>query len=348
MNWTIHPIAGFERLAPTWNAVNDAAGGLPFLHARFVAPLCREFGDDHLKIALCEDAESPVAIAILTSIGWGRWSTFQPSQAPLGAWVMRPGQDLGRALAGLARALPGFTLTIGLTQQDPDRVARPIDAPLLQTLDYIQTARVAVSGSFEDYWSARGKNLRHNMKRQRAKLAQDGVATRLEILTRPHEVAPALQDYGRLESAGWKASYGTAIHPDNAQGCFYRAIMEAYCDAGAGRIHRYWFGDRVVALDLCITGGDTLVILKTTYDESIQNVSPAFLMREEAFRGLFAEQTVRRIEFFGKVMDWHTRWTTETRTLYHVTYYRSSLLPKLRSITGSLRGFTDAPADAGV
>jgi CelD/BcsL family acetyltransferase involved in cellulose biosynthesis len=348
MNWTIHPVAALERLAPTWNALNEAAGGLPFLHTRFVAPLCGEFGDSDLKIALCEDAEGPLAIAILTSIGWGRWATFQPSQTPLGAWLMRPGQDLGRALAGLVRALPGFPLTIGVTQQDPDRAARPMDAPLLHTLDYVQIARVIVSGSFEDYWSARGTNLRHNMKRQRAKLARDGVTTRLEILTRPHEVAPALHDYGRLEAAGWKAGYGTAIHPDNAQGRFYRAIMEAYCGAGAGRIYRYWFGDHVVALDLCLTGGDALVILKTTYDESIKHVSPAFLMREEAFRRLFAEQTVRRIEFFGALMDWHRRWTAEVRTLYHVNYYRSSLLPKLRSIAASIGGFAGAPADAAV
>ena len=37
MNWTIYPTTGFERLAPTWNALNEAAGGLPFLHMRFVS-----------------------------------------------------------------------------------------------------------------------------------------------------------------------------------------------------------------------------------------------------------------------------------------------------------------------
>ncbi|MGH8593597.1 MAG: GNAT family N-acetyltransferase [Gammaproteobacteria bacterium] len=338
MKWTISPIAHFDRLVPKWDALNDAAGGLPFLHTRFVSSLCREFGDDNLRLALCEGAQGPLAIGILARTGFGQWATFQPSQSPLGAWVMRPSEDWDRVLAGLARALPGLTLAIGVTQQDPDRVPRPADTPCLYTLDYIQTARVPITGTFEDYWSARGKNLRHNMKRQRAKLAQDGISTRLEILTRADEVGPALEEYGRLESAGWKAGYGTAVHPDNAQGRFYRAMMEAYCGAGAGRIYRYRFGDRVVAIDLCIVGGGALVILKTTYDESIKTISPAFLMREEAFRRLFAERAVRRIEFFGKLMEWHTRWTDDVRTLYHVNFYRSRLMPGLKSIAAQFGG----------
>ena len=46
-----------------------------------------------------------------------------------------------------------------------------------------------IAGSFDDYWNARGKNLRQNMKKQRAKLQKDGVATRLETLTRAEDVA---------------------------------------------------------------------------------------------------------------------------------------------------------------
>ena len=338
MNWTHYPIAQFEQLAPSWNALNDAAGGLPFLHSRFIEPLCRIFGESTLKIALCENAQGPIAMGILVRRGLSQWETFQPSQLPLGTWLMRPDQDFERVLSGLARSLPGVALAIGITQQDPGCAGRPAESSRLHTLDYIQTARVALTGSFEDYWSKRGKNLRHNMKRQRAKLEGDGVATRLETLTRAEEVGSAIEDYGRLESAGWKSGLGTAVHPDNDQGRFYRAMMEAFCTAGAGRIYRYRFGDRVVAIDLCVEGGGALVILKTTYDEAIKTISPAFLMREESFRGLFGERKVERIEFFGKLMEWHTRWTDDVRTLYHINYYRSRLVPGLRSLVARFGG----------
>src|SRR5262245_16548623 len=275
-------------------------------------------------------------MGLLARRGHSQWETFQPSQLPLGAWVMRPEGDFGLLLSGLGRKLPGIALAIGVTQQDPACVARPPETARLHTLDYIQTARVAVTGTFEAYWSKRGKNLRHNMKRQRAKLESEGTRTTLEMLTRPEDVGAAIEDYGRLESAGWKSEYGTAVHPDNDQGRFYRAMMEAFCSAGAGTIYRYRFGERVVAVDLCIQGGGALVILKTTYDEALKTISPAFLMREESFKGLFSERKVERIEFFGKLMEWHTRWSDDVRTLYHVNYYRSQLVPRIRNMAARL------------
>jgi CelD/BcsL family acetyltransferase involved in cellulose biosynthesis len=343
INWTLHPIGELVRLEDDWNRLSDAAGALPFMQTRFITPLCEVFGDAELRVARCEDSSGVAAMGILSRRGVGMWETFQPSQLPLGAWLVRPDQRHDTLLPALGRALPGMTLAIGITQQDPSCTPRPTESDVLRTLDYIQTARVPICGSFDAYWAKRGKNLRHNMKRQRAKLQQDGVHTRLEMLTRREQVAEAIEQYGQLESGGWKAGYGTAVHPDNDQGRFYRSMLESFCDAGRCRIYRYRFDERVVAIDLCIEGGGAIVILKTTYDESIKTISPAFLMREEAFRGLFEEQRLERIEFFGKLMEWHTRWTDDVRTLYHVNWYRSSLLPSLGSVAARLRNRAEPP-----
>ncbi len=347
MKWTFFPVAQFGQLGPTWNALNDGAGSLPFLHSRFIAPLCDAFGDRNLKLALCESAQRLLAMGIVTRKGLAQWQTFQPSQLPLGAWVMRPDQDFEPLLSELVKSLPGVVLAVGITQQDPDCAQRPTESASLHTLDYIRTARVPVTGTFDEYWDLRGKNLRHNMKRQRAKLVQDGVATRLEILTRAEEVGPAMEDYGRLESVGWKAASGTAISPDNAQGRFYRSMLEAFCRAGKGRIYRYRFGERVVAVDLCIEGGGALVILKTTYDESIKSISPAFLMRQEAFRKLFDEGQIKWIEFYGRVMEWHTKWSNDVRTMYHVNYYRWPFLPRIRRMAMRTHRTVDSPDSTG-
>jgi hypothetical protein len=93
MNWNLYPIEQLERLAPTWDAINDASGSLPFLQSRFILPLCQTFGDRSLRIALFESAQGPLAMGILTRKGLAQWETFQPSQLPIGAWVMRPDQD---------------------------------------------------------------------------------------------------------------------------------------------------------------------------------------------------------------------------------------------------------------
>jgi CelD/BcsL family acetyltransferase involved in cellulose biosynthesis len=186
-------------------------------------------------------------------------------------------------------------------------------------------------GSFEEYWAQRGKNLRHNLKRQRNQLAKQSVECHVDAVTSSSEVAAAVAEYARLESAGWKSETGTAVRVDNAQGRFYTQLLQEHCDQGYGRIYRFWLGGQVVATDLCVDNGETCIILKTSYDEAITNLSPSLLMREDYFRDLFAAG-MRRIEFYGKVMDWHTKWSDETRTLYHINCYRSPLIAALQRV----------------
>ncbi|MDQ2821592.1 MAG: GNAT family N-acetyltransferase [Pseudomonadota bacterium] len=324
MKWTLYPASRFADFAPQWDALQALRPAAPMLQADFIAALLAEFGSGAELLAVCDDA-----MAIVRSHGRGSWATFQPAQAPLGMWIERPGLDRQTAMASLLRALPGVGLVLGLTQLDPLLAPAPIEP-----IDYIQTARITVAGSFDDYWAARGKNLRSNLKKQRARLAADGTALRLETSRAVKEMAHAVADFGRLESAGWKAGAGTAVSPDNAQGRFYTRMMEAFAARGAATVYRYWFNEQLVAMDLCIRQDDCIVVLKTTYDESVpKTFSPALLMREDAVRALFEDGGTARIEFYGKVMEWHTRWTEEVRTLYHVNHYRWAALRRLHALS---------------
>jgi CelD/BcsL family acetyltransferase involved in cellulose biosynthesis len=329
--WTLHCVARFASVAPAWDALCAQSGALPFLRSDFLLPALAEFGTGRELLGVCGNAAEPVAMGLFGRRRVGAWETFQPAQLPLGALVARNGPDLADLARALVPALPQLALTVAITQQDPAIRPRPSDAPTLGTLDYVDTARVAVEGAFDAYWAARGKNLRQNVRKQLAKLEQDGIAPRLDCVTHSQGVAEAIEQYGRLESAGWKAKAGTAIGPDNAQGHFYRGVFEAFCARGAARIYRCWFGDRVVAIDLCLIDGPVLVVLKTTYDESLRMVSPASLLRYAYFRTLFDEGVIRRIEFYGKVMDWHLRWTSDVRTLYHVNAYRWPWVQRLHA-----------------
>lgn len=73
------------------------------------------------------------------------------------------------------------------------------------------------------------------------------------------------------------------------------------------------------------------VPLKTTCDESIQGLSPSSLLRQEACRSVFEEGRVGRIEFYGRMVDWTSRWTELSRTLFHVYAYRWGMVARLRS-----------------
>jgi CelD/BcsL family acetyltransferase involved in cellulose biosynthesis len=333
MTWTLLPAAEFGAHADRWAQFNDETSASPLLHVDFVRPLLAHFGTGKELLALCEHNGQLAAMAIVAPCGPGKWDTFQPSQAPIGMWMHRRGADLAALLGALTRALPGFPLVLGLTQRDPALDPLPGPAATLKSTDYIQTARIKIVGSFDDYWNARGKNLRANLKKQRAKLLKEGIATRLEVSRAPQDVAAAVDDYGRLESAGWKSGIGTAVSADNAQGRFYRDMLEGFFARGAGSILRYWFDDKIVAMNLCIEGRDCLIVLKTAYDESLGNqYSPAFLMREETCQQLFEEKKFDTLEFYGRVMEWHLRWTDDIRTMYHLTSYRWPALLQLHTL----------------
>jgi CelD/BcsL family acetyltransferase involved in cellulose biosynthesis len=349
MTWTLLPANEFAAYADCWAQLNAETCATPLLRPEFVQPLLTELGNGKELLALYQQDGRPCAMAIIAPGGPGKWQTFQPSQAPIGMWMHRPGANLAAMLAALIRALPGMPLVFGVTQRDPALEPRPAAGTTTVTDDYIETARVNISGSFDDYWNGRGKNLRANMKKQRAKLAKEGIATRLEIIRDPDAVAAAIADYGRLETTGWKSGIGTAVDAGNPQGRFYQGMLEAFCRRGDGCILRYWFDEKVVAMNLCIEGFGCMIILKTAYDEALGNqYSPAFMMLEETCRQLFDEPRFGTLEFYGRVMEWHRRWTDDVRTMYHLTGYRWAPLLQLHSVLKNRKARKAAPRAAAI
>ncbi|MFQ5535280.1 MAG: GNAT family N-acetyltransferase [Sphingomonadales bacterium] len=326
MKWSFRNLDAFPDFAPKWGALNAEVNGSPLLDPTFLEISLQHFSRGGELIAAYGDTRSPAALAIMARTGRFSWQTFQPAQAPLGAWLCRPDLELKTAMADLVAALPGPSLVAAISQQDPDLSARPKDGGSLRTFDYIETARITLPNSFDTYWAARGKNLRHTMKRQRNLLAREGIESRLEIVTAENRMAAAVKDYGALESRSWKADEGGAIHASNLQGRFYTALMQAFSRHNRAAVYRYWYDDRLVASDLCIHDDRVFIILKTTYDGAEKKTSPAHLMRQESFRKILADRRFKTIEFYGRAMDWHHKWSDEIRRMHHVNCYRWPVL----------------------
>lgn len=332
IHWKNLPATALEqdpRLITTWDKLNAMRGNLPFLAADAIVTALNTLGAGTERLLVGHDGTNVVALFLLVNQGKFQWSTFQPSQIPLGAWVAEANLQLSDLARGLQRGPLGFCLGLSVTQVDPNMAPRSLDTPVCQSIDYIDTGWIDIEGTFDDYWAARGKNLRQNMRKQRVKLAAENTTLTMQVLRDAADMAAAIARYGTLESAGWKAQSGTAIHPDNAQGRFYRELLEHGCLRGEAVVYQYLFNERVVAMNLCLLRDGVLVVLKTTYDESIKAFSPAFLLREEELQEIFREGKIKRIEYFGKIMDWHTKLTNQKRTIYHQTTYRWPFIKKL-------------------
>ena len=334
IEWRVCSSDEFSVNADEWDALNACTADLPILDAAFYRESLAQFGDGSERLVMGRVDGELVAAGILTRERQGIWSTYQPSQAPLGAWLIRPDFDMAHTCGSLQRALPGFCVLLGISQQDPRLSCRPDDLGRLRTLDYIDTASIPVNGSFADYWAARGRNLRQNLKRQRNRLDREGRRARLEIIVDADAIGAAVDDYGDLEFCGWKAEKGTAVHRDNAQGRFYRNVLEHLAAKGEATIYRYWYNGELAASDLCVHRNGVFIILKTAHNEKFGKTSPTHLMRQEYLESLFRDGSVRRIEFYGKLMNWHTKWSDDVRRMYHVNLFRWAVLPWFARLRG--------------
>jgi hypothetical protein len=333
MNWQLFPIEMFDKYRLDWDELNSSNSGTPLLDSRFVSALIEQFGTGDEKLVIGISDVGSCCMAIITKASLGVWHTFQPSQAPIGCWVQEAGMPIELLGASLLKVLPGFSLVLGITQQDPGLLPRPQSSGQAETIDYITTARVPVAGSFENFWSKRGKNLRQNLRRQRNRLNREEVEIDLLTIAEPQLMYDMVKQYGDLESAGWKSESNTAIHIDNSQGRFYAKILKEFAATNQAIVFQYHYDNKLVATDLCIIGGGCLIILKTTYDESITTSSPAMLMREESFNYIFSRNLVDKIEFYGKLMEWHKKWADDIRDMYHINFYS-----KIGSKSKVLRG----------
>lgn len=331
MEWETYSANEFAQHAAHWDAFQGAVAPVPFLESQFLQPLLDEFGTGHEILVIGKDNGRWCAAAIFAPPRLGIWRLFQPPQLPLGPWISAPSLKLSELFDSLIRAVPGYAIALSVRRIDPLFLRRPADRSQLKTFDYVETAWVEVNQPFAVYWKGRGKNLRSNVRKQRAKLESEGVIIAMDCIDDPRRLPEALAEYGQLECAGWKGREGTAVHPSNKQGRFYLRMLENFCSAGRGRVFRYRFNDKTVAMDLCIEAGDRIVILKISYDENHKDVSPSTLLRYEEFQLLFSDKKAKRIEFYGALMEWHTRWTTSRRTLYNITIYRWAWLATLRN-----------------
>lgn len=338
MSWTFQPATkAFPGVRQEWDELNRSGGNHVLLDSDFVEPLLRHFGDDGVVLGT-RNGGGNRGMALLQRKGVGVWQTFQPSQAPLGLIQLGEADDSGDDLLQMTRELPGYALQMSVLQQDPDHTSfpQPRSGGLIEPLEYIQTARITLNGTFEEYWKARGTNLRHNLARRRRRMAEKGYALELRAVREPGQVAEAIREYGLLEVKGWKAAEGTAVTPENPQGRFYREVFERFCARDEAVIYQLRLSGRLAATDLCLAHNGMFIVLKTAYDEELNEFSPAFMMREEVMKELYGAGQTGSVEFYGRVMDWHTRWTNEVRTLYHLTCYRSSWVKGLRRVVKRL------------
>jgi hypothetical protein len=322
--WKFMPaVEAFPRYREEWDLLNRAQGNHILLDSRFVLPLLRHFGTAKTMLGICRNGQM-CGMVLLDSITPGLLRTFQPSQAPLGLFLLSTGAAIYEQLTELTQSLPPYVLGVAVLQQDCEfSIMARADRPRwIQRIEYIQTSRILIGESFEEYWQGRSKSFVADLARRIRRMEREKLAVEFDVISDPIKVEECIKEFGRMESAGWKGKEGTAVSSDNSQGRFYLDVLRSFCERGEGRIYCLKINGKTVACDLSFQRNRICVDLKTAFDEQYKMYSVGSLLMMHRLMHTFSDNKIKSVEFYGRANDWSRKWTSEIRPICHYNVYR--------------------------
>jgi CelD/BcsL family acetyltransferase involved in cellulose biosynthesis len=328
--WRVQPLADADQQWwSAWDRLNETSlQAHPLLSSDMARLLCAHFPPAAACVATLTTDREPVAQAILVRNGRAKWSLFNPSQAPVSLVVFdRSKSDWAASFAGLLSRLPGTNLALEFPVQDPHCSPLTVGSPLLHKAIWGTTVGVSCAGSFDAYWESRSKDLKHNMRRYLKRINEEYAENWAFIRhADASSIGAAVDRYAALESRGWKGKEGTALTQDNAQGKFYRGLLESKAAQGHAAVYELRFGDALAASRLTISGPTMHIILKTTYDEELSRFAPGRVHLHLLLKALFEDSVRRPVEFYTRANKDTMAWSTDQRDIETATLYRNRLV----------------------
>lgn len=316
--------------AAAWDVCNQKGfqGHLLF-DSRFVGNLLKHFGQGNERLLQRKNPAGDLEMCLLRPGTWGRWETFFPSQAQISP-VMVGSRE---SIEGVFDALSGVPMQIDFLGQDVP-YSRIVDglAPGGQAISHATTISISISGTFDEYWNNRPKNLVKNIRRYKNRLAQGDGKVELVQIESPLEMAAAVGRYGKLEAHSWKSLQGTAVLPDNPQGRFYADILADFASSGNAIVYELWINGRLAASRLVIFDRRMFIILKTAYNKDMAQFAPGRLLLYEVIADAFRRIPGGTLEFYTNATADQFDWATHSRTIVHQTAYRNESLSLVRQL----------------
>lgn len=351
MPWQLHPAkSAFSQFAGEWDRLNAKFyGGHPYFDSSFVGALLEHFGDGGEQLCLHVDHDVISGALILKPKGWGRWASFRPAQAQVTAILLND----AHLIRTLFSALPRFVWSIELNAIDPrfapNFATSDIDAI---SLGHAYTIGVEAELRFDEYWNARPKNLKANIRRYFNRLEKEFAQHTLTRTSEFESMKDGVARFGAIESAGWKGTAGTAISADNAQGAFYTDVLQRFAATGQAAIYHLEVAGQTVASRLIIDCPTMSVILKTTYDEAFARIAPGRIQLYRLIEDQLTHRPQQTIEFYTNATRDQREWATFGCAIDNIQLFRNpaiaggfivlkSLLNKFRQ-TSSSKGLPDS------
>jgi hypothetical protein len=162
----------------------------------------------------------------------------------------------------------------------------------LQASRYLDAACEYADAMLAD---ALGSKKQKELRRQRSRLADDG-ALQFAVAEAPHQVAKALDQFLKLEAAGWKGKRGTALGSNAGDARFIKDAAAKLAANNNFKVATLTRGAEVIAVGLAVQHGSRAYFYKVAYDEALAKWSPGVQLTLEFTKHFCADATVADVD----------------------------------------------------
>src|SRR5688572_1903774 len=242
------------------------------------------------------------------------------------------GGTLAALLAALAEAAPG-ALGVDLggiapastTRRALDGAAGP-RVPLEPEAD---GAFIPVRGEFDAWYGTISENLRTNMRKAKNRLDREQPGALAFRFLAGAEATPApLEEFARLEDAGWKGEEGGALARSSAKMALYRTLVSRWSARGVLEWHVASLAGRPVAMHMAVRLGRTLTLMRICYDETISKHMPGNLLIRAMVEREHATHASDLVDFV-QTQPWNQNWRMTRYEYARASVPEPGLLPAL-------------------
>ena len=142
---------------------------------------------------------------------------------------------------------------------------------------------------------ALGSKKLKELRRQRNRLADDG-EVRFSVSVSPQQTEAALEEFMKLEAAGWKGERGTALGAQEGLSRFIKEAARKLAPQGKFEVATLTRGADVIAAGLVVRQGDRAYFFKTAYDERLSKCSPGVQLTLELTRHFCADESLVSVD----------------------------------------------------
>jgi hypothetical protein len=133
------------------------------------------------------------------------------------------------------------------------------------------------------------------LRRQRNRLADDG-EVRFSVSVSPQQTEAALDQFMKLEAAGWKGKRGTALGAQEGLSRFIKEAARKLAPQGRFAVATLTRGADVIAAGLVVRHGARGYFFKTAYDERLSKCSPGVQLTLDLTRHFCADESISSVD----------------------------------------------------